>query len=380
MKINFYERYQPKNQLAILEDALRSNSLFSNGKYADLLSEHLKKTYQIDNILFTTSATTALELAVQLLELKPGDEVLIPSYNFPSAANAVLKSGGIPILCDVEKKTKNISLEDTAFRITSQTKAVIPTHYAGISCNMDELMDLAKNNNITVIEDAAQAVNGFYKQTPLGAIGDFGAYSFHHTKNFSCGEGGAFLMKDSAFMRDAEILKDNGTNKAQFLRNEVSSYSWQRSGSNYILSEACVALLYAQILAYQEITSKRKHIADIYTNILLEAKDFLNEKITPMEIPSFSTPNYHIYYVNCANLKIREILRKSLFIDGIDVRSHFVPLHISTFGKKLGYQDLDLPNSLAVSETILRLPIHTEMTGEDAAFIANLLIKRVKEI
>ncbi|MBR0597170.1 aminotransferase class V-fold PLP-dependent enzyme [Clostridiales bacterium BAD-6] len=380
MIVNFYERFQPKNQMCCLEDALFEGFLSTDGKYAGLLKEHFDQSGGISNILFTPSATAALELAVQLLGLKPGDEVIIPSYNFPSAANAVIKYGGTPILCDVDSITKTISLEDAALRITKKTRAIMPTHYAGISCDMDSLMKLAQDCRIAVIEDAAQAVHSLYNGNPLGTIGDFGAYSFHHTKNFSCGEGGAFLCKDSSRIDFAEILRDNGTNKAQFYKQKTSSYSWQCAGSNYMMSAACAALLYAQLLDYEVITAKRKAVSDTYHEILSGSFEKLGEKISLMEIPDYSAPNYHIYYINCKDYETREAVRKGLLADGIDVRTHFVPLHLSDYGKALGYTAADFPNSLSAFETLLRLPIHTEMTRTDCETAAGLLIKRVGEL
>jgi len=380
MRVQFYERYQPKNQLKLVEDALISGNLSSDGNFIKSLKENFKRELAVKNILFTTSATTALELAVQLLELESGDEVILPSFNFPSAANAVLKAGGSPILCDVDLATKNIDLASVAEKITNRTKAIIPTHYAGISCDMSLLMELAKNNQLKVIEDAAQAVHSLFHNIPLGTIGDFGAYSFHHTKNFSCGEGGAFICNDDSFLENAEIIRDNGTNKAQFLRNKIDNYSWQMAGSNYILSEACAALLCAQMQSSKEILSKRKIISDKYNNVFKRSLHIIEDKLTLMDIPDYSTPNYHIYYLNCLNLNVREILRKELLMEGIDVRSHFIPLHISDFGKAMGYKPTDFANSLKASETILRLPLHTEMSVEDAATIGDLIIQKVKAL
>lgn len=380
MKINFYERYQPEDQLSCLEDALKDGFLSTDGKYAALLKNHFTETGGIRDILFTTSATAALELSIQMIALKPGEEVIIPSYTFPSAGNAVIKYGGIPILCDIDTVTKNISLEDAALRITEKTRAIIPTHYAGISCDMKKLMELAGNHGIAVIEDAAQSVCSQYEDQPLGTMGDYGAYSFHYTKNFSCGEGGAFLCKDPSLMENAEILRDNGTNRAQFFRSQVSSYSWQCMGSNFMMSEACAALLYPQLLDHEIITAKRKAVADAYHKILGDAADRLDGRLSPMEIPGYAVPNHHIYYVNCRDLQTRETIRKGMLADGIDARTHFVPLHLSDFGKALGYAGSDLPNCVSVSETLLRLPIHTEMTESDCEAVADSLIKHAGEL
>jgi len=380
MIVNFYERYQPKEQLRFIEDALLTGFLSTDGKYTDLLKDHFEQSSDIEDILFTPSATAALELAVQLLALKPGEEVLIPSFTFPSAANAVMKCGGTPVLCDVDLKTKNISLEDAASKITKKTKAMIPTHYAGISCDMDQLMKLAGDHHIAVIEDAAQAVHSLYHDKPLGTIGDFGAYSFHHTKNFSCGEGGAFLCKYPSYMDQAEMIRDNGTNKAQFFKHKVSGYSWQCAGSNYMMSGACAALLYSQLLDYEVITAKRKAVSDAYHEILTTSTERLDDKVSLMEVPGYSTPNYHIYYINCKDYDTREALRKGLLADGIDVRTHFVPLHLSDFGRAMGYSATDLPNCFSVHEALLRLPIHTEMTRSDCEMVTDFLVKRLREI
>lgn len=379
MKIKFHERYQCQNQMKYLEDALMSDGLASEGKYVKILSVFFKNTFYIDNILLTTSATTALELALQLLELKEGDEVILPSYNFPSSANAVLRSGGIPVLCDVEKKTKNICLEDAAGRITRKTKAIIPAHYAGISCDMNQLAQLARDNELCIIEDAAQGVNSFYLDQPLGTMGTFGAYSFHHTKNFSAGEGGIFLCKDKKNLEKAEIFRDNGTDKAKFSRGKIPNYSWQGMGSNFVLGEASTALIYSQLLEKDEITARRKRVANAYTAQLQDA-GIVGERITLMEIPEFMRGNYHIYYINCPDENTREFLRHKLLEDGIDARTHFVPLHSSKLGKELWYEETDLPNSMETARTILRLPIHTEMSREDTEFVIHRLTKRVREL
>lgn len=380
MKINFYERYQPAGQLEYLEDALLNGYLSTDGRYMHLLKEHFRKVSGIHNIMFTPSATAALELAVQLLDLQQGDEVIIPSYTFPSAASAVIKYGGRPVFCDVDTDTKNISINDAASRITGRTKAIIPTHYAGISCDMSELMKLADTFRLIVIEDAAQAAHSSCNDQSLGAIGDFGAYSFHHTKNFSCGEGGAFLYKDPEFLKRAEIVRDNGTNRAQFHRAEVSSYSWQCAGSNFMMSEACAALLYSQLLDYETVIAKRKAAADLYGEILGKSREWLDGKISLMKVPAWASPNYHIYYITCGSHEIRESLRTGMLADGIDVRTHFVPLHLSDFGKSLGYLPADLPNSTAACDTLLRLPIHTEMTGTDCEIAAESLIRQVRKL
>jgi len=379
MKVNFYERHQPENQLDYIKDALLSENLISDGKYDRLLKEHFKTAQGIERILFLPSATAALELSIQLLGVKPGDEVIIPSFNFPSAANSVLRAGGVPVFCDIDFSTKNISIEDAETRITPKTRGIIPTHYAGISCDLDALQLLADRYGLWIVEDAAQGVESFYKGIPLGTMGEFGAFSFHHTKNFSCGEGGAFLFKDKAMLKKAEILRDNGTNKAEYMKKQISSYSWQAAGTSGLLSEACSAVLYSQMLSHREISAKREQVAKAY-DVLLENARGIEGKCSRMEIPAYATPNHHIYYINCVNGKIRDLLKNELLLAGIDVRSHFNPLHLSDFGKKLGHKGSDLPESVRGAETLLRLPIHTEMNLHQVEQVVNALEKAGKKL
>ena len=380
MKIPYYQRFQPHDQMKFLEGALLSEDLFSDGKYADFVKNYFNETLSISHLLLTTSATSALELALQLLDLAAGDEVILPSFTFPSAANAVLKAGARPVFCDINLVTKNMDMDDAGARITPRTKAIIPTHYAGISCDMGALMSLCKEHRLALIEDAAQGTYSFYKGAPLGTLGDFGVYSFHHTKNFSCGEGGALLCKDINQLKRGEVLRDNGTNRGQFMRGEIPAYSWQTTGSNYVLNEASAALLYSQLLAHNEILSRRQAVAQAYEESISLLAETHGEKISPMVIPPYATPNYHIYYVDCGSEAIRNSLKGALLREGIDVRTHFVPLHLSAFGETLGYKAADYPKSLHVSKTLLRLPLHTGLTENQVAFVLEKLTEKVKRL
>lgn len=379
MKVNFNERYQPRNQLRYIENALTSEHLASDGRYAAHSSKILGRKLNAEGILLTTSATAALELALSLLHLRLGDEVILPSYNFPSAANAVLRCGGQPVLCDIEGVTKNLDPESVAAHITRKTRAIIPAHYGGISCEMDLLVRLASENHLVIIEDAAQALFSSYRNVPLGTLGEYGVYSFHHTKNFSCGEGGAFLCKAQETLLEAEEIRDNGTDRARFFRKESKFYSWTRPGTNHVLSEACSALLYSQILESKRILSRRKAIAEVYQNALRQGSDTIFQKLQPMKVPVFMTPNYHTFYVDCARLADRESLRLFLLKEGIDARSHYIPLHLSAYGKKLGYSPAQFPVSTSAAERILRLPLHTQMTEKDAEFVAERVIRWAKK-
>ncbi len=377
MRVEFHRRYQPENQMDWLHQAIYEENLGEGGRLEVSLTQLFQQSYGIFNVLWTTSATSALEMAFRLMELKTGDEVMIPSYTFPSVANAVLAAGGVPVLCDIEQGTQNIDVNGLDQWVTPKTRAVVPSHYGGISCDMDRLKSWARNNNIAVVEDSAQGVHAKYKNQWLGTLGEFGAYSFHHTKNFSCGEGGAFLFRDKKMAHPASVLRENGTNKDQFRRGEALSYSWQGQGSNFVMSSISQALLVSQLLVANQITEIRRAIAENYHRQLRQAG--LPEKgFQLMSFPEEVTPNYHLYYFLCPGHEEREALKRGLLEDGIDARSHFVPLHISPMGRKLGYDSHALPISRNVSERLLRLPIHTQMTEEQVDYVVGCLLKRVK--
>jgi dTDP-4-amino-4,6-dideoxygalactose transaminase len=377
LKIPFYKRFQPAEQLKLIESALIQGDLSSRGAFTEKLQEHFELWDQIRHIRLVTSASSALELAMLVIAPEPGAEFIIPSYNFPSAANGVLRAGGVPVLCDSDPVTKNICLADAAAKISKKTRGIIPTHYGGISCDMDQLMELCRSEGLLLIEDAAQGVGSTYKGQALGNLGDFGAYSFHHTKNYSSGEGGAFLCREDKWMEKAEILMDNGTDRSRFLREGRNSYSWQQGGSNMILGEAPAAILYGQMLHRVEIREKRGRVHHYYSHIFQE-KSLEEKQIFPMKLPDYGESNYHIYYLDCPSLEVREQLRTGLLEDGIDVRAHYVPLHSSGKGRKMGLLDRDFPGSTRIAETILRLPIHTELTEEELAYTAERVLQRIR--
>lgn len=377
MKIPFYKRFQPAEQLELMEYALVQGDLSSRGAFAKKIQEHFKTWDRIRNMLLVTSASSALELALLTIAPEPGAEFIIPSYNFPSAANGVLRAGGIPVLCDSDPVTKNICLTDAAGKITKKTRGIIPTHYGGICCDMDPLLELCRSAALLLIEDAAQGVGSTYKGRALGSMGDFGAYSFHHTKNYSCGEGGAFLCREDQWMEKAEILMDNGTDRTRFLQGGLKSYSWQQGGSNLVLGEAPAALLYGQLLHREEIREKRGWVHHYYSHAFQD-KILEEKEILPVGLPDYCESNYHIYYLDCPSLEVRERLRQGLLEDGVDARAHYVPLHGSGMGRKMGLLDRDFPGSTRIAETILRLPIHTELTEEERTYTADRVLQRIR--
>ncbi|WP_180950964.1 dTDP-4-amino-4,6-dideoxygalactose transaminase [Marasmitruncus massiliensis] len=371
MAVSFYSRFIPEEEPALLRGVLESG-LVTGGESTRSLQSLFLQRYQVRNLFLMPSCSHALEAACQLLELKPGDEVILPSYNFPSAANAVLLAGGTPVLCDIEPDTQTLSLRDVADKLTRRTRAVIAVHYAGISCDLDTLSTLCEQAGVSLIEDAAQAVDSFYKDRALGTVGRFGAYSFHYTKNFSCGEGGALVCKDSD-RHSAEVFQNKGTNRNDYLSGVCDRYTWVGKGSSPIMSELGAAVLLGQMQHAQEIAAKRMAVVNAYhaSLELLEMRGMIRR----MCFPGYARPNGHFYYVRFPDTALRDRVIAALLAQGIDCRTHYVPLHISPMGKKLGYGEDACPESRAAYETLLRLPVHTGMKPEDASFVSEQFSK-----
>ena len=369
-KIDFHKIYLSGNEKKYIEDALNKGNLSGDGFYTKKVSEFLEEKFDLIKVLMTTSATHALEMAAQLIDLKEGDEVIMPSFSFSSTANAVIKTGAKPVFAEVKLNNFNLDPADFESKITARTKAVIPVHYAGISCEMKEIKKIAKKNNIYIIEDAAHAVNSFYQGKAAGSMGDFGCYSFHGSKNFVSGEGGAIIINSDQhkLIEKAEIIREKGTNRSSFLRGEIDKYNWVGKGSSYLPSDILMALLLAQLEQIDYITKQRQQIFEFYNQHL---EKFLNEdflEIIP-QIPEDRQSNYHLYYLKFKNQKIRDFILKKLRKKGIETAFHFQPLHASPMGKKLGYQkrDLQLTNDIAAS--MLRLPIYPGLSAADLNYI-----------
>jgi dTDP-4-amino-4,6-dideoxygalactose transaminase len=376
-KIAFTKTYFSGKEKDYMADALRRDSISGDGYYTSRVSEFLEEKFALNKILMTTSATHALEMAAQLIGLKEGDEVIMPSFTFSSTANSVLREGARPVFAEVKADTFNLDPADFEAKITSRTKAVIPVHYAGISCEMDQLRKIAADNEIYIIEDAAHAVNSFYKREPAGGMGDFGCFSFHGSKNFVSGEGGALIINSSQpdLIQKAEIIREKGTNRSRFLREEIDKYSWVGEGSSYLPSDILMALLFAQIQEMEFITAQRKRVFDYYNQNLKKflVEDFLD--LIPM-IPAFKKSNYHIYYLKFKNQKLRDFVLKELKERGIEAAFHFQPLHASPMGKKLGYQKEDLQLTNQIASSLLRLPIYPDLSQKDLEYI----IRNLEEI
>lgn len=370
--IPFYKPNITGKEEEYLKDAMKSLKISGDGKYSQMCCELMKKKFQVNNVLLTTSCTHSLELAAMAIGIKEGDEVIMPSYTFVSTANAFALRGAKPVFVDIRKDTLNIDENKIEEKITSKTKAIVVVHYAGVSCEMDKIMDIANKYNIPVVEDAAQAVNSKYKGKYLGTIGNLGCYSFHDTKNYTCGEGGAILINDPKYNEKIEIIREKGTNRKKFLRGEIDKYTWIDIGSSYLLSDILAAFLYGQLENMDEINIKRK---SIYTDYLNGLKD-LRDKITLPTIPNNIESNYHIFYLLAKDEKERNALIDYLKQNEIQANAHYsTPLHLSPIGINMGYKIGDFPLSESASSRLLRLPFFVGLTKDEQ----NKIISIIKE-
>lgn len=343
---------------AVLDGHTSGDGLFT--KKCQLLIEEL---FSVRQVLLTTSCTAALEMAALLCEVSPGDEVILPSYTFVSTANAFALRGAKLVFADIRPDTKNIDeclLDDL---ITERTKVIVPVHYAGVSVEMDSILEVAKKKGIYVVEDAAQAMNAKYKGEPLGTLGDLGAFSFHETKNITCGEGGALVTNNEQFMERAEIIREKGTNRCQFFRGQVDKYSWIDIGSSFLPSDLLAAFLYAQLENLEKITKKRRSIYEGYCAALQNLAE--NGFVELPVIPSNCESNYHMFYILLKDIDTRGALIDFLKKRGIYAVFHYVPLHTSPVGKEMGYTTGMLPVTEEVSSRLLRLPFYYELHESD---------------
>jgi dTDP-4-amino-4,6-dideoxygalactose transaminase len=362
-KIPFNKHFITGKEAGYISQAINSGSLAADGPFTRNCARLLEDRFGVLRVLMTPSCTAALEMAAMLCDLEPGDEVIMPSFTFVSTANAVARAGAKPVFVDIRPDTLNIDEQRIEAAITPRTKAIMPVHYAGVACEMDQIMAAANRRGLLVIEDAAQGVNAFYNGRVLGSIGHLGAYSFHDTKNYISGEGGALCINSPDLVERAEIIREKGTNRSQFLRGEVDKYTWVDVGSSYLPSELACAFLYAQLEAIDEITARRRAVYEFY-----------RQHISPLEeaglvrlpyAPQGCEINYHIFYILLRDETTRDGLMAHLKRNGISAVFHYVPLHTSPMGAKLGYRDGDLPMTEDLSGRLLRLPFFPELSAEE---------------
>ena len=333
----------------------------------------MEHRFGVSSVQLTTSCTTALEVAAILCELGPDDEVILPSYTFVSTAGAFHVRGATIRFADVRPDTLNLDESQLSQLITDRTRVVVPVHYAGVACDMDRIREIARPRDILVVEDAAQGVNARYKGRYLGTIGDIGTYSFHETKNYTCGEGGALVTNDSGLAERAEVIREKGTNRKQFFRGQVDKYTWVDVGSSYVISDLLAAFLFAQIEHMDEILERRKSIYWAYHAALLPLQD--RGIVRLPTIPDGCDSNYHMFYVLLRDATRRPALIEYLKARGITAVFHYVPLHTSPMGRKLGYTDGMLPVTEKVAEQLVRLPMYYELTTEQITRVVSAVYK-----
>lgn len=356
-----------------IADVLKIHKISGDGKYTKLCNEWIEQYTGTSKALLTTSCTHATEMAALLIDVKPGDEVIMPSYTFVSTADAFVLRGATAVFVDIRPDTMNIDETLIEDAITPRTKAVIPVHYAGVACEMDVIMDIARRHGLKVAEDAAQGIMSSYKGRALGAIGDFGCYSFHETKNISMGEGGALLMRDPADIERAEIIREKGTNRSKFFRGEIDKYTWVAAGSSYLPSELNAAFLYAQMNKAQEIYNDRMKSFNRYYELLKPLQD--EGRIELPYIPKDCKHNAHMFYIKVKDIGERTKLLKYLKEREIGAVFHYVPLHTAPAGRKYGRFAGEDKYTTKESERLLRLPMYYNM-GDEAV---DTVVESVRE-
>ena len=375
--IPFNRPYVAGPELSYLREAIDNVHVSGAGPFSARCSEWIERETGSRRALMTPSCTAALEMAVMLAQIEPGDEVIMPSFTFVSSANAVVLRGGTPVFVDVRPDTLNLDERRLDEAVTPRTRAVVPTHYAGVGAEMDEIRSFASGHSLLVIEDAAQGILATYKGRPLGGIGDLGALSFHETKNVMCGEGGALLVNDDRWVERAEIIHEKGTDRSKFFRGQVDKYSWVDIGSSYPLSDINAAFLWAQLEAAEEILAKRLEIWNAYHEAFeeLEATERLRRPVIPAEC----VHNAHLYYVVLGAAVDRDRFIERLDDAGVQAVFHYVPLHDSAGGRRFGRASGDLPVSELAGERLVRLPLWTAMTAEERSRVIDAVHSAVAE-
>lgn len=379
MEIPFHKEYHFEQELEYVKDAFDIGVTASDGKYTSKTKALLKDKFGFQEVYMTTSATHALEMAALILDFKQGDEVILASFNFPSAANCIVLRGATPVFVDLDPKTMNISPEEIEKNISSKTKAIIVMHYAGIACDMDKIMEISKKYKLPVIEDAAQALGSKFYDKNLGSMGDMACISFHSTKNFIAGEAGCLIInrKDKEWLKKAEIIRQKGTNRQDLINGKVSKYEWVDQGSSYCPSEILMAVLCSQLENFDTINIKRKKLASIYLERLSKKK--YKNYFRPMILPEYANSNNHIFYIITKNKIIRDELQTFLKKHNIGSAFHFIPLHNSIMGKKYGFESNELKYTDNLSQRLLRLPLYNAISEKEINYVCDYIDNFVGE-
>lgn len=360
-------------ELDYVRQAVESHKICGDGQFTKKCSKWMEERFGAQKVLLTTSGTTALDMAALLCDIQPGDEVILPSFTFSSTATAFVLAGAKLVFVDVRPDTMNIDETKIEAAITDKTRVIVPVHYAGVACEMDTIMAIARKYNLKVVEDAAQGVMSTYKGKPLGTIGDFGCFSFHETKNYSMGEGGALIINDPAYNERAEIMREKGTNRSRFLRGQVDKYTWVDFGDSYLPSDMNAAYLWAQLEKADEINNDRLATWNSYHEAFLPLE--AAGKLVLPTIPEDCVHNAHMYYLKCKDLEERTAFISYLKENGVQAVFHYVPLHSAPAGLKFGRFDGEDVCTTAESDRLVRLPMYYGLNDSDR----NRVISVVKE-
>ena len=366
------------SELAYVKEAVELHKICGDGAFTKKCNAWMEERFRAKKVLLTTSGSTALDMAALLCGIKPGDEVILPSYTFSSTANSFVLAGAKLVFVDVRPDTMNIDETKIEAAITDRTKVIAPVHYAGVACEMDTIMEIARRHGLMVVEDAAQGVMSTYKGKALGTIGDFGCFSFHETKNYSMGEGGALVVNNAAFEEQAEILREKGTNRAKFFRGQVDKYTWVDFGDSYLPSELNAAYLWAQLERADEINDARLAIWEAYDKAFRPLEK--EGKVQLPAIPEGCVHNAHMYYLKLKNLQERTAFINGMREKGILCVFHYVPLHSAPAGLKYGRFSGEDRYTTKESERLARLPMYYGLTKEDETAVINAVIETLKQI
>lgn len=369
--IPFNKPFLTGKEVHYMHQAVYTGQLSGNGLFTKKCQAFFEERYGFKKTLMTTSCTDALEMAAILCDVKPGDEVIVPSYTFVSSALAFVRQGASIVFADSCTNNPNIDADKIESLITNKTKVIVPVHYAGVACDMDKIMSIAEKYNILVVEDAAQAIDSFYKGRPLGSIGHLATFSFHETKNIIAGEGGLLVINDERFIRRAEIIWEKGTNRSEFFRGEVNKYGWVDTGSSFLPSEIISAFLYAQLENLDMIQERRKVLWNLYSEGLkhLEGISLVNLP----DLPEYATNNAHMFYLVCRSIEERTDLIKYLKENNVLAVFHYLSLHLSNYYKTNHTDVLNLSACDNFADCLVRLPMYYELKEEDVQLIICLI-------
>lgn len=365
------------NELEYIRDTVKAGHTASDGSYTERVSEILRDEHHCADVLLTTSCTSALELAALLLEIQPGDRIIVPSFTFVSTALAFARQGAEIVFCDIEPNTLGLDPDHLAELIDGSVRAVIPVHYAGIACEIDSVRRIAEQGDCDIVEDNAHGLFGRYRGQPLGTFGRFSTLSFHETKNFICGEGGALVVNHQADVERAHVLLDKGTNRRAFLLGDVDKYSWQDFGSSFGLSDVLAAYLYGQLERRAEVLRRRRVIFERYQTLLSPHRESLGIRLP--ELPADRVPAYHMFYVLLPNQDVRDRTLLEMKRRGVTATFHYVPLHSSPGGQRFGVQPASCPVTEEISGRLLRLPFFNTLTESDIDRVVEVLVQVLGE-